>query len=550
MSIRGEKSTWSPLETPLKLQHFVWAEAPRPDILTSLLPAKDGQVPVDTSSARLWACGSPGILIASLDVSTGSLSKYSIPNPTYPPRYFQREEKSEKKRKDATTLMAGLADTKAVSMVCVGGTQLWVGTEGHSLHVLDVPGFFTHHVAVMRDAVLCLATGEYHIQDGEQAEDENRRTPTQSSSGTSAADTDNSAPNTQYEVHGTARGGLHWTKMTTGGSSDAKATVRYVLAGLANGHIVKFSSLSEEGGDMEAPFQEAPTMLRLGGSPVKAIVIAADGLAWCGVGTEIVVLQVETLREVTRFDAQPDKAYSSHRRSLVSHLVYSTLGIWSACWHTNSVQLWDTKTFSRRTSILSLAHDERARWVQSSADVSAMAVTQGILTIGTEGGSLLLFDIVPSDSLTSGSAFRPRFLGTEDICSGNIHCIVPMETKLDLAAADDAYDPEADDPDCPMRIMTCCAARFDQRRADSTGSTGKGIRSRLRASRSGEDENETKKVEISCWEFRSAQDHDRHQRLRIHNQLMSGATHKPFKFPKLTLVRVCPTAVVTTPLGD
>ena len=61
-------------------------------------------------------------------------------------------------------------------------------------------------------------------------------------------------------------------------------------------------------------------MLRLGGSPVKAIVIAADGLAWCGVGTEIVVLQVETLREVTRFDAQPDKVSPQFRSKTWSPL--------------------------------------------------------------------------------------------------------------------------------------------------------------------------------------------------------------------------------------
>ena len=40
---------------------------------------------------------------------------------------------------------------------------------------------------------------------------------------------------------------------------------------------------------------------------MKAIVVAGHGVAWCGVGTEIVILQVDTLKEVTRFDAQPDK---------------------------------------------------------------------------------------------------------------------------------------------------------------------------------------------------------------------------------------------------
>ena len=94
-------------------------------------------------------------------------------------------------------------------------------------------------------------------------------------------------------------------------------------------------------------------MVRLGRAPVKAMVIAGNGSLWCGVGSEIVVLNMSTLQEVTRLDAEPDKAYRS-QRSVVSHLVHSPLGIWSACWHANSVQLWDIETLCRRTAILSL----------------------------------------------------------------------------------------------------------------------------------------------------------------------------------------------------
>ena len=94
-------------------------------------------------------------------------------------------------------------------------------------------------------------------------------------------------------------------------------------------------------------------MVRLGRAPVKAMEMAGNGCLWCGVGSQIVVLNINTLREVARLEAEPDKAYKSHR-TVVSHLVRSPLGIWSACWHANSVQLWDTKTLCRRTAILSL----------------------------------------------------------------------------------------------------------------------------------------------------------------------------------------------------
>lgn len=191
----------------------------------------------------------------------------------------------------------------------------------------------------------------------------------------------------------------------------------------------------------------------------------------------------------------------------------------------------------------------------ASADVSALASSQGILTIGTEGGTLLLFDIAPTDSLTSGSTFRPRFLGSKSICPGHIYCILPLESSL---LQPDIWDAEGDSSglsstDLPMRIMTCCDARFDQRRIDfgSAGQSAKSLRNRFRTSGQKSDEDrETKKVEISSWEFRSPLDAERYQRLRLYQQAQSTPDHSPFKFPKLALVRICSTAVVTTPLGD
>lgn len=71
--------------------------------------------------------------------------------------------------------------------------------------------------------------------------------------------------------------------------------------------------------------------LSLGSLPVKALVIAGEGVAWCGVGTDIVVLHIATMKEVTRFDAQPDKvsALCWHHDSFVSfYLCHFNVLLW------------------------------------------------------------------------------------------------------------------------------------------------------------------------------------------------------------------------------
>ena len=190
--------------------------------------------------------------------------------------------------------------------------------------------------------------------------------------------------------------------------------------------------------------------------------------------------------------------------------------------------------------------------MQSSADVSALAVSRGVLLIGTEGGSLLLFDIVPrdQDSLTTGSVFRPHFLGCEHIGSGVIGCLVPVEFDIQFSEAFE-IPPESSDMDPPLRVI--CAAGFvgvtvyDPQQAPPVRKSGLRVQRRSKEF----EPVEPMKTSLSCWEFRSPQDHDRYQRLRLYHQVLSHRQRRqPFQFPKLTLVRVCPTAVVKTPLED
>ena len=237
-SVAGAKAVWSPLETHLKLLNFVWAEPPKADVLATLLPARtDSQGQDDTHGARLWACGSPGLLVASLNVSNGNLQRYPLPDPTLPPRYFlSPNKKSSHSPRDGKSLMSHLNETKAVSMACVGGTQLWVGAESGTLHVFNVPDFSTHHVAQLPDAVLCLADGELE-----------------------ESLVDSSAVGDAYRVHSTSGGAA--LQLTKSPSSDEsvgvpKTGTSYVLAGLANGSLARFSTKAHS--DLADPFQEPP----------------------------------------------------------------------------------------------------------------------------------------------------------------------------------------------------------------------------------------------------------------------------------------------------
>lgn len=202
------------------------------------------------------------------------------------------------------------------------------------------------------------------------------------------------------------------------------------------------------------------------------------------------------------------------------------------------------------------AHDEQARWVQSSADVSALAVSRGILMIGTEGGSLLLFDIVPrdKDSLTSGSVFRPQFVGCEHIGRGPINCLIPIERDIAFAEAFGVpVEKATSSTDLPLRILSSSCvvgAAVDPLPQASPAQSSTKAKRRSRAEPDMLDVG-LRRTSLSCWEFRSPQDHDRFQRLRLYHQLLSNPEHRqPFHFPKLTVRRVCPTAVVKVSLDD
>lgn len=246
MAMTGEKSEWSPLETHMKLQHFIWAEPQKPGILSSLLPAREvAQASDNVPGAMLWACGSPGLLVASLDLTTGSLERREIPEPPLPPRSYLlgKEAQSKSKQrffKDGRSFMQSLSDTKAVSMVCIDDQQLWVGTERGTLHAFSVPDFSDHHAALLRDVVLCLATGELS---------------------SSAENADRHQSSLPRHVTAAARGRLRWTKDSSGSAdSDGQPHVRYVLAGLANGQLLKFTLKQDDIGSYSDPFIEEPAV--------------------------------------------------------------------------------------------------------------------------------------------------------------------------------------------------------------------------------------------------------------------------------------------------
>ena len=164
-----------------------------------------------------------------------------------------------------------------------------------------------------------------------------------------------------------------------------------------------------------------------------------------------------------------------------------------------------------------------AGWVETSADISALAVDRvaSILLLGTRGGHTLLFDILPTNTV---SAFRPRFLisqhhdadGAEQIRS-----LVPL-TRPPIATSDaerELSPPSAVAAALSFRYVSCAEGDIE------TGSV------------------------VHLWELEMPHDRDRLKRVMFYQHANdSRNSSKSFAFPDLELVHVAPTALVSTPL--
>lgn len=147
---KSEVANWSPKRTDIQLNQLALC----PQSVMSSNAGLESSLDVGSEGQQLvYGCGYPGLLIASLNIRDGALSRLPVPAPSNP-NDLQSESSDD---------LAMLADTKATCLFFVGSKQLWVGTEHDTLHVLssaqEEDGTRDHKLLVLHDSVLCITAG-------------------------------------------------------------------------------------------------------------------------------------------------------------------------------------------------------------------------------------------------------------------------------------------------------------------------------------------------------------------------------------------------------
>lgn len=166
-------------------------------------------------------------------------------------------------------------------------------------------------------------------------------------------------------------------------------------------------------------------------------------------------------------------------------------------------------------------------WVEASADITALAVDRsaGILLVGTRGGHILLFDILPATA--SITSFKPIFLYSQHNNTETIRCIQPLR-----------------DPQTELKPTFKVPRDSDGRQKTEKGQTKEMC---IKVVNCADGRNGST---LLLWELRIPHDRERLQRQIMHKRLLeSQKSSESFVYPKLRLVHVAPTALVKTDLS-
>ena len=339
--VTSEVANWSPLQTEIQLSRLSLSpQATRKhevNIESSLDVSSEGD-------QLVYGCGWPGLLIASLNVRTGTLSRLPVPVPSNP-NALQSTDSDD---------LPKLADTKASCLCFVGSKQLWVGTERGTLHVFssarEEDRTRDHKLLQLHDSVLCITTRP-----------ESQRF--------------------QSVYVGTASGRLVvFSGYQCVYLSACLSVCIYVCTGATDGN-----------GGLLDPFAVQTSIDLMSGAnrpyrgsaPIRSAAFADNGMLWCGVGMFIVIVNPESLKIEHEFKAEapkyrctpclarllflyglisvlrevaegsPKVSSTAHGLRIVAHLVPSDVGMWSACWHAPAVYLWDIHNYTLKTEIVS-----------------------------------------------------------------------------------------------------------------------------------------------------------------------------------------------------
>lgn len=316
---RLEAAHWGSIDIGMDLNGTVAIPEPLSDTFplspTDSVDSAIGQSPRPScNSGKYLSYGGPGFSVAAFDAITGNVDRIPIPLP------LSSAEMAES---------VAFSQSPVMCMAVVGETQVWVGTQAGSLHVLELNQdlrFTSHTITMLDSPIQCIASQQSTI------------------------------PNSSSEAVT-----LH---------SAVRSLRIDILIGLSNGVVTVISGEAYQNGGLKNPncsLRKARKVLHLGreegreeekGGNVNCIaaVSMAGGVEafWCSYGRMVVVFQKDSWKEIGRLDGSQD--HTTHQRpspedSEIVQLVSSEHGVWSALTNLSTISLWDADTLTPKLHI-------------------------------------------------------------------------------------------------------------------------------------------------------------------------------------------------------
>ena len=290
MKIRGFLSVPDSLSSPTRLEPLSPSPTESPDSAFASRPSSL----MFCSSHKHLIHGGPGFSIGILDSITGNVDHVPVPVPSL--------SNTENPSCDCFSF------SEVSCMVVAGESQVWVGTEGGSLHVFDLTPTLrlsTHLYTNLTDPILCIATRQ-------RAEGTNLQ--------------------------------------------DSRTEV---LLGSPSGTVTIISREMDERGGLKNPLKGLRKLIQLGngeeGCSVDCIVhvnCSGNETYWCSCGKDIVILSRSNWKEIGRIDGTLSEQTQPYcDGSHITHLVNSECGVWSCCSHSSTLLLWDTNEVEQKLKL-------------------------------------------------------------------------------------------------------------------------------------------------------------------------------------------------------
>jgi leucine-rich repeat kinase 1 len=279
-----------------------------------------------------WASGSRGLVMGTLDISTGSLNSNILQEAPRPESGLFAHRRGKP---------VPIAVGRATALTLVEETQqLWVGTENGSsgsVYVFKLPDMRRHHYIRLQDAVLSLVA-------------------------------------------------LNKISVRYGGDE-----MKYrVLVGLANGTIIQFIGVHKDK-ILENPLQGPRVVVHLvDHKPCIAMQLTAQGHLWCSSGNSVEVLDAVTLRGIRKLPLtlrEEGKEHVLKKNDVITLMSINRYGVWTVGRRSPILRLWNQESGNFIAS-----YDIHTVLTESGDDITAMAVQGGGVWLGTRNGFIFLLD--------------------------------------------------------------------------------------------------------------------------------------------------------------